>query len=84
LEFGNVYFWGEGKTGVPGEKPLRARTSISNKLSPHMSPSSGIEPGPHWWEGNALTTAPSLLPNLELSFTLNLLNLLLGKLLVMG
>ena len=23
---------------------------------------SGIEPGPHWWEANALTTAPSLLP----------------------
>ena len=26
LEFGNVGFRGEGKTGVPGEKPLRART----------------------------------------------------------
>ena len=25
LEFGNVGFWGEGKTGVPGEKPLEAR-----------------------------------------------------------
>ena len=24
LEFGNVGFWGEGKTGVPGEKPLGA------------------------------------------------------------
>ena len=24
LEFGNVCFWGEGKTGVPGEKPLGA------------------------------------------------------------
>ena len=22
LEFGSVGFWGEGKTGVPGEKPL--------------------------------------------------------------
>ncbi len=22
----------------------------------------GIEPGPHWWEASALTTAPSLLP----------------------
>ena len=20
----------------------------------------GFEPGPHWWEGSALTTAPSL------------------------
>ena len=26
LEFGNVGFWGEGKTGEPGEKPLGART----------------------------------------------------------
>ena len=25
LEFGNVSFWGEGKTGVPGEKPLEQR-----------------------------------------------------------
>ena len=24
LEFGNVGFWGQGKTGVPGEKPLGA------------------------------------------------------------
>ena len=24
LEFRNVGFWGEGKTGVPGEKPLGA------------------------------------------------------------
>ena len=24
LEFGNVDFWGEGKTGEPGEKPLVA------------------------------------------------------------
>jgi len=25
----------------------------------------GIEPGPHWWEASALTTAPSLLPKLS-------------------
>ena len=25
-----------------------------------MTPSLGIEPGPQWWEANALTTAPSL------------------------
>ena len=29
---------------------------------PHMTPSPEIEPGPHWWEASALTTAPSLLP----------------------
>ena len=33
----------------------------NNKLNPHMTPSPGIDPGPHWWEASALTTAPSLL-----------------------
>jgi len=32
LEFGNVGFWWEGKTGVPGEKPLAARGRTNNKL----------------------------------------------------
>ena len=48
LEFGNVGFRGEGKTGVPGEKPLGAKTRTNNKLNPHMTPGPGIEPGPHW------------------------------------
>ena len=30
LEFRNVGFWGEGKTRVPGEKPLGARTRTNN------------------------------------------------------
>ena len=30
--------------------------------STHMTPGPGIEPGTHWWEASALTTAPSLLP----------------------
>ena len=55
---------GEGKTGVPGEKPLGARTRTNNKLNPRLTPSPGIEPGPHWWEtcvgGEFSTTAPSL------------------------
>ena len=38
------------RTGVPREKPLGARTRTNNKLNPHMTPSPGIEPGPHWWE----------------------------------
>ena len=32
------------------------------KLSPHMMPGQGIEPGTHWWKASALTTAPTLLP----------------------
>ena len=62
LKFRNVGFWGEGKTGVPGEKPLRARMRTNNKLNPHMMPSPGIKPGPFWLEASALNTAPSLLP----------------------
>jgi len=48
-----LVFSGEGKTGVPREKPLGAMTRTNNKLNPHMSPSLGIEPGPHWWEASA-------------------------------
>ena len=65
LEFGNVGFWGEGKTGVPGEKPLGAKERTNNKLNPHMALTPGFEPGPLWWEASALTTAPSLVPKLE-------------------
>ena len=43
-------------------KILGAGTRTNNKLNPHMTPRPGIEPGPHWWEASALTTAPSLLP----------------------
>ena len=53
-----------GKTGVPGEKTLRARMRTNNKLNPHMTPSPG--PGPHWWEVSPLNTAPSLLLLLDL------------------
>ena len=51
-----------GKTGVPGEKPIGAEYRTNNKLNPHMMTGPGIEPGPHWWEASAPTTAPSLLP----------------------
>ena len=64
LEFRNVGFCGEGKTGVPGEKPLGAEKRTNNKLNPHMTSSPGIEPGPHWWKASALTTVPSLLPQI--------------------
>jgi len=36
LEFGNVGFWGDGKTGVPREKLLRARRRTNNNLNPHI------------------------------------------------
>ena len=69
LEFGNVGFWGEGKTGVPGEKPLGARTRTNNKLNPHLTPSPGIEPGPliggrPAWEANAQPLCHPCFPDL--------------------
>ena len=47
LEFGRVGFLGEGKTEVPGEKPLGVRERTNNKLNPHMASTPGVEPGPH-------------------------------------
>ena len=53
LEFGSVGFLVEGKTEVPGETPLGARERTKKP---------GFEPGSHWWEERALTTAPPLFP----------------------
>ena len=62
LEFGNVGFWGDGKSGVPGEKSLGAEKRPNNKLNPYIASSLRIDPQPHWCEASALTTVPSLLP----------------------
>ena len=56
----NVAFWRLDKTGISGEKPIGSEKGI-NLLSPLMTPSLGIEPGPHWWKASADTTAPTLL-----------------------
>ena len=49
-------FYGEGKTGVPGEKPLEARERTNSKLNPHMASTPGFKPGSHWLEASVLTT----------------------------
>ena len=69
LEFGNVDFWGEGKTEVPEEKPLRAKGRPNNKIIPHTASTKGFELGPQWWKASALTTAPPLLPKEQEEFT---------------
>ena len=60
------WFLRRGENRSTWRKTLGARTRTNNKLNPHMTPSPGIEPGPHWWEayvgGKCSTTAPSLLP----------------------
>ena len=63
LDLGNVGFGGEGKTGVPGEKTSRSRVENQQQTQPTYDAGSGMEPGPHWWEASALTTAPTLLPH---------------------
>ena len=45
LEFGLVKFQGEGKTGVPGEKPLGASERTNNKVNPHMASTPRWGPG---------------------------------------
>ena len=44
-------------TRVPSEKPLGVRERTNKKLNPHMASTLGFEPGPHWWEASALTSA---------------------------
>ena len=44
--------------GKPWEQGREPTTNSTHKLTP----SPGIEPGPHWWEASALTTVSSLLP----------------------
>ena len=61
--FEELVFEERGKPEYPKKKPLGARERTNNKLNPHnMVLTPGFEPGPHWWEASALTTAPPLLP----------------------
>ena len=50
----------EGGKPEDPEKNPRSREENQYKLNPLMASGPGIEPGPHWWEASALTTAPSL------------------------
>ena len=36
-KFGNVCFWQEGKTGLPGEKPFGTKERVNKKLSPYAN-----------------------------------------------
>ena len=64
LESGNVGFLWREENRRTRRKTLGARTRTNNKLNPHMTLGPGIEPGLHWWEASALTTEPSLLPQI--------------------
>ena len=56
----NVGYWGEGKTRVPRENLTVQGREPTN--STHTWQRLGVEPGTHWWEASALTSASSLHP----------------------
>ena len=58
-----LVFEERGKPEFP-EKNLSEQSREPNKLSPHMTPGPGIEPGTHWWKASALTTTLTLLPDM--------------------
>ena len=66
MEFGNVGFQGEGKTGVPREKTSWSRVENQQQTQPTYMYDTGSrnQPRTHWWEASALTTAPFLLPDI--------------------
>ena len=43
-----------------------------------MASTPGFEPGPHWWEASALTTAPPLLPKISLLWVYQAVECFLG------
>ena len=45
FEFGSVGFWGEGKTGVPGEKPLGAKREPTTNVSQMWRRYGCLKPG---------------------------------------
>ena len=57
-------FLRRGENRSTRRKNLSEQSRETINLSPHMTPSPGIEPGPHWWEASALDTAPTLLPHI--------------------
>ena len=60
-----------GKPEYPEKNPRsRDENQQQTQPNPHMTLRPGIEPGPHWWEASALTTAPSLLPHIPYTFYL--------------
>ena len=44
-----LFLWREENQSTP-RKTLGAGKRANNKLNPHMMPSPGFKPGPHWWE----------------------------------
>ena len=63
------WFFEERGNWSTRRKPLGAEWR-ANKLNPHMTPSQGIEPGPHWWEAECPHHCAVPVPPWEQTFTL--------------
>ena len=61
-----LVFEERGKPEYP-EKNLseQRREPTTNSTHIIMALTTGVEPGPHWWEASALTTVPPFLPTLS-------------------
>ena len=57
-----LVFEERGKPEYPRKNLSEQGREPTSKINPHMVSTPGVEPGPHWWEASALTTAPSLAP----------------------
>lgn len=58
LEFGNVSFWGEGKTRVPWENLSEKSREPTAKWTHIRRQVREPNPPPHWWEASTFTTLP--------------------------
>ena len=63
MEFGKVGFVEGGKPENPEKNP-RSKDENQQQTQLTYDTGAGNPSGPHWWEASALTTAPSLLPNM--------------------
>ena len=63
LEFRGVGFCGGRNTREPGENPRGKERTNNNKLNPHETGSTGIEPGSQRWEASAYPPRHPCSPN---------------------
>ena len=57
-----LVFEERGKPKYPEKNLSEQRREPTTNSTHIMASTPGFEPGPHWWEASALTTAPPLLP----------------------
>ena len=62
-------FLRRGENQSTRRKASQNKERTNNKLNPQMTPGLGIEPGSHWWEASALTTAPPLLLHSDMNIS---------------